>query len=200
MSSNGFAAPVVANVFREFLAIAGGAARVRHDDQVTRGREHLRVPAIGPAFAPVAFRTAVDQKQNRVFLIRLEVRRLHHEALRRVLSAASTQKSSSGVERALRQQSIVQMRERDGRAAAGTGAINLRWRGTASAGVDHGFAVAGELHVVQRAGAADNHAGGAAGGRDHLDALASAILHGEEQRVRIGRPGEAFDRADRANR
>ncbi len=134
----------------------------------------------------------MDQKHNRIFPVWIEVRRLHHETLDARFVGGIHPKILERSEGALREQRVIQMRERDGRAAARTGAINFGGRRPALAGIDHGLVVAGELHVVQRAGAAHNDAGSSAGGRNHFDILPSAILHGEKQGVGIGRPGETF--------
>src|ERR1700676_5239638 len=86
------------------------------------------------------------------------------------------------------------MRERDWRAACGRCAEDLGGRRSAFAGIDHGLAVGGELHVVKRRSAAHDYAARSATGRNHLDTLPSAIEDGEEQHARIRRPGEALHR------
>ena len=60
---------------------------------------------------------------------------------------------------------------------------------------DDGFAVRGELHVVESVVAADGDARAAAFHADELDGLAAAVFDGEEEAFRIGRPGKAVDRA-----
>ena len=53
----------------------------------------------------------------------------------------------------------------------------------------------GELHVVERVVAGDGDARASAVEGDELNGLMAAILDGEEQTLRIGRPGEAVDGA-----
>ena len=74
-------APIQVDVIHEFLPVAGGASRIRHDHYIARGREHLRIPAIGPGVAPEALRSAVDQQQNRIFSGGIEVGRPHQKTL-----------------------------------------------------------------------------------------------------------------------
>src|ERR1700691_1765755 len=56
------ATPVVPNFFREFLPVSDRSSWIWHYNQISSGGHDLRVPAIGPAFAPLTLRTSVDQK------------------------------------------------------------------------------------------------------------------------------------------
>src|SRR6185312_4423161 len=71
------------------------------------------------------------------------------------------------------------------------GAVNLGGRDAGLLRVDHRLAVARQLHVVEFAVAARDAADLAAVYGDELNALASAIGRGEEQCVRLRRPGKA---------
>src|ERR1044072_6349439 len=75
------AAPIAANLIHKLLSVSGRAARVRRKHDVARVRKHFRVPAITPAIVPRALRTAMDQNQKRIFLVCVEVVRLHDIAV-----------------------------------------------------------------------------------------------------------------------
>ena len=87
------------------------------------------------------------------------------------------------------------MRERDGGAAAGYGFADLDRAVAALTREDDRLAVGGELHVVERVVAGDGNTRAAAFDGDELNGLVAAVLDGEEQALRIGRPGEAVDGA-----
>src|SRR5258708_40306125 len=58
-----------------------------------------------------------------------------------------------------------------------------------------GLAVGCELHIVERVVAGDGDARAPALDRDELNRLVPAVLRGEEQALRVGRPGETVDGA-----
>ena len=77
----GLAAPVAVYAIDEGLAVAGGAARVDHDDDVAVGGEELGVPAVAPVVAPCALRAAVDEEFDRIFFGGVEAGGRDEEAL-----------------------------------------------------------------------------------------------------------------------
>src|SRR5689334_19226461 len=84
------------------------------------------------------------------------------------------------------------MRQGHWRASGRGCAVDLHRRGAALAGVDHGFAISGELDIVQRARTTDDDAAGPAVRRNHLNSLPPPIFGGEEKPHRVGRPGETL--------
>ena len=75
------AGPVLADLVGELLAVAGRAPRVDRDHRIARRGEHLVVPAIVPLVVPGPLRSAVDQEDDRVFLARVESRRMEQPAV-----------------------------------------------------------------------------------------------------------------------
>ena len=75
------AAPVSGDFLHEFLPVPVRATGIRHEDYVPARGEDLRVPAIGPRVSPSSLRSAMDQDDGRVFLRRIEHRRLHDQRL-----------------------------------------------------------------------------------------------------------------------
>src|ERR1700694_1377763 len=120
-----FPTPIVPNVFGEFLAVSVRSPGIWHDDHVPSGCEYLSVPAVGPTLSPVAFGSAVDQKQNRVLLIRLKARRLDDKALNAGLLCTLHPELIERRQLILRQQSIIEMSKRHRRSASGCRAENL---------------------------------------------------------------------------
>ena len=73
-------APIAADRIGERLAISGRAVEIDHHHAVAGAGEGLRVPAPVPDVRHAALRAAVHQECHRIFLVALEVRRLHDVA------------------------------------------------------------------------------------------------------------------------
>ena len=104
------AAPIAADFFGEFVAVAERSARINRDDHVT-GRSHqLLIPAIAPGIVPFALRAAVNEQQHWIFLARVEIGRPQHQAFYLRASRAFEPKRLRLWQIELRQQSRVLMR------------------------------------------------------------------------------------------
>ncbi len=81
------------------------------------------------------------------------------------------------------------------RAARRRGPIDLDGRHAGLLRIDHGLAIAGELHVVELGVGPGHDLQRAAGERNHLDGLAPTVHGGEEQPGGIALPGKTVDPA-----
>src|SRR5207253_3099183 len=77
------AAPVAADLLDVLLAEAGAAARVGQGDDVALRRPQFGTPAVAPAVLPRPLRPAVDEINERPFLLRVETGRLEDPHLHR---------------------------------------------------------------------------------------------------------------------
>ena len=102
-----FAAPIAADRVGELLSVTGRAMEIDHDDDIAVGREQLRIPAIRPRISPRALRSAVDQKLQRIFLVRIESRRLDEKSLHVFIVRAFERERLHRLHVDLRQQRVV---------------------------------------------------------------------------------------------
>src|SRR5262249_10143468 len=63
------------------LSVPGRAVEINRDHDVAVGCEQLRIPSIRPVISPRALWSAVDQKLQWIFLVRIKSRRFDHESL-----------------------------------------------------------------------------------------------------------------------
>ena len=69
---------VATDFFVPLVAKSRQTTTVRSYDDIVVGSHHLEVPAIAPELANRALRTAFAEEQGRIFLVRIELRRIDH--------------------------------------------------------------------------------------------------------------------------
>ena len=106
------AAPIAIDRVDEFLAVAGRAMEVNHDDHVSVGGEEFGVPAVGPVVSPGALRPTVDEELHGIFLAGIEVGWLDQETLDFVVVGAGEAKGFEWGHRDLGENGFVQMSQR----------------------------------------------------------------------------------------
>src|SRR5215472_14701584 len=109
----------------------------------------------------------MDQKQRRIFSVRLKIVRLYHEALDSGALGAFHPKLFQRLQVVLREQSLVEMRKRHRGSASRRSAIDFRGARSALSRINHRLAIARELDVVQRTRPADDDAARSTSSRNH---------------------------------
>ncbi len=107
----GTATPVSVDFVDELLAVAGGAARIDHDDDVAGGSEEIGVPAEVPIVSPGTLRTAVDEELDGILAGGIEAGRLDEEALHLFFLRAGEPEPLDGLHLDLGQERIVDVGE-----------------------------------------------------------------------------------------
>ena len=137
----------------------------------------------------------MDEQDHGIFAGGIEIRWLDDEALDLSIFRAGDPEVFERSELIGSEEIVVEMSERDDRAARGHGFADFGGTVAALTSEDDRFAIGGELHVIERVVAADGETIAPAVDSDVANGLGSAIDHGIEEAARIGRPCEAVDGA-----
>ena len=107
----GTATPVSVDLVDELLSVAGGAARIDHDDDVAGGSEEIGIPAEAPIVSPRALRAAVDEELDGIFFGWVEAGRLEEESLHLFFLRPGKPEPLDGLHLDLRQYGVVEVSE-----------------------------------------------------------------------------------------